>query len=112
MISIKHILVPDAEIVLKCSMLFIMYFDNVMFIIGGVKDLKIYADLALLSVEGDEHVGRVTSLHSATIGYSPMIFRIEDINGEIEMMDRWNEVWESLEKDVGLPQKLVSSPIF
>jgi hypothetical protein len=78
-----------------------------LFIIGGVKDLKIYADLALLSVEGDEHVGRVTSLHSATIGYSPMIFRIEDINGEIEMMERWNEVWESLKKDEALPQKLV-----
>ncbi|XP_062570766.1 E3 ubiquitin-protein ligase RNF213-like isoform X2 [Saccostrea cucullata] len=73
---------------------------------GGVKDLKIYADLALLSVEGDDQVGRVTTLHSATIGYSPMIFSLGSINGESDLMLKWEEVWQSLEKDDSLPQKL------
>lgn len=72
---------------------------------GGIKDLKIYADLALLSVEGDEQVGRVTRLHSAAIGYSTVIFG--NIYGEIEMIDTWREVWQNLEKDNFLPQKLV-----
>lgn len=102
----------QGKLVFKYSILFSLSFDILLSITGGVKDLKIYADLALLSVEGDEQVGRVTSLHSATIGYSPMIFRIEDINGEIEMIERWREVWQSLEKDDALPQKLVSPPIF
>lgn len=73
---------------------------------GGIKDLKIYADLALLSVEGDEHVGRVTHLHSAAIGYSSVIFG--DIRGEIKMIDVWREVWQNLEKDAFLPKKLVT----
>lgn len=68
--------------------------------------MKIYADLALLSVEGDEHVGRVTKLHSAAIGYSSVIFG--DIRGEIKMIDVWREVWQNLEKDAFLPKKLVT----
>lgn len=76
-----------------------------LFFKGGIKDLKIYADLALLSVEGDEQVGRVTRLHSAAIGYSSVIFG--NIYGEIEMIDTWREVWQNLEKDNFLPQKLV-----
>lgn len=78
---------------------------------GGIKDLKIYADLALLSVEGDEHVGRVTHLHSAAIGYSSVIFG--DINGEVEMINTWRVVWQNLEKDESLPKKLVTiQPLF
>lgn len=61
--------------------------------------------MALLSVEGDEHVGRVTHLHSAAIGYSSVIFG--DINGEVEMINTWREVWQNLEKDDSLPKKLV-----
>lgn len=77
---------------------------------GGIKDLKIYADLALLSVEGDEHVGRVTKLHSAAIGYSTAIF--STFNGEQEMIDTWKEVWQNLEKDTSLPKKLVIGHTF
>lgn len=82
-----------------------------LFFTGGIKDLKIYADLALLSVEGDEHVGRVTHLHSAAIGYSSVIFG--DINGEVKMINTWKEVWQNLEKDDSLPKKLVTiQPLF
>lgn len=73
---------------------------------GGYKDLKIYADLALLSVEGDEQVGRVTNLHSATLGYSSVIYG--DIHGENEMINAWKEVWKNLDKDTCLPGKLVA----
>lgn len=68
--------------------------------------MKIFADLALLSVEGDEHVRRVRQLHSAAIGYSSVIFG--EINGEDEMIDTWREVWQNLEKDAFLPKKLVT----
>lgn len=61
--------------------------------------------MALLSVEGDEQVGRVTHLHSAAIGFSSVIFG--NFSGENEMIDAWKEVWEHLEKDNDLPQKLV-----
>lgn len=61
--------------------------------------------MALLSVEGDEQVGRVTHLHSAAIGFSSVIFGY--FSGENEMIDAWIEVWEHLEKDSDLPQKLV-----
>lgn len=61
--------------------------------------------MALLSVEGDEQVGRVTHLHSAAIGFSSVIFG--NFSGEIEMIDAWKDVWENLDKDKDLPQKLV-----
>lgn len=75
-------------------------------IAGGTKDLKIYADLALLSVEGDEHVARVTNLHSATLGYSAVIYG--DMFGEDDMIHTWKEVWKNLKKDEHLPEKLVA----
>lgn len=78
--------------------------------IGGLKDLKIYVDLALLSVEGDEPVARVTRLHSAAIGYSAVIFG--SMNGEFEMMRNWKIVWENLEKDIYLHCKLVRVLVF
>lgn len=78
--------------------------------VGGLKDLKIYVDLALLSVEGDEPVARVTNLHSAAIGYSAVIFG--DMNGEFEMMKNWKIVWENLEKDIDLHRKLVCVLVF
>lgn len=61
--------------------------------------------MALLSVEGDEQVGRVTHLHSAAIGFSSVIFL--NFSGENEMIEAWKEVWENLEKDKDLPKKLV-----
>lgn len=73
---------------------------------GGIYDLKIFVDLALLSVERDEHARRVRQLHSAAIGYNSVIFR--DINGEVEMIDTWREVWQNLEKDAFLPERLVT----
>lgn len=67
--------------------------------------------MALLSVEGDEHVGRVTHLHSAAIGYSSVIYG--DMNGEVKMINTWKEVWQNLEKDDALPKKLVTiQPLF
>lgn len=82
-----------------------VYLFHICSIIGGIKDIKIYADLALLSVEGDEHVGRITNLHSAVIGYSAVIYG--NMNGEFEMLNNWRVVWDNLEKDNNLPKKLV-----
>lgn len=62
--------------------------------------------MALLSVEGDEHVGRVTNLHSATLGYSAVIYG--DMHGEDDMIDTWKVVWRNLKKDKHLPEKLVA----
>lgn len=59
----------------------------------------------MLSVEGDEQVGRVTKLHSVAIGYSSVIFG--NIDGEVEMIDSWEEVWQNLKRDKFLPQNLV-----
>lgn len=85
----------------------IVLFENlsILLLTGGSKDLKIYADLALLSVEGDEQVGRVTNLHTATLGYSSVIYG--EIQGENEMINAWEDVWENLDKDTFLPGKLV-----
>lgn len=74
---------------------------------GGVKDLKIYADLALMSVEEDDLIAHVTNLHTATIGYAPLIYDVCNIQGEDELIERCEDVWTSLEKDPNLPRKLV-----
>ncbi|XP_062570770.1 E3 ubiquitin-protein ligase RNF213-like [Saccostrea cucullata] len=76
---------------------------------GGVKDLKIYADLAFMSVEEDDLIAHITDLHTAAIGYAPLIFYTEDIQGEDALIQRCEEVWTSLEKGVDLPKKLLES---
>ncbi|XP_078327262.1 E3 ubiquitin-protein ligase rnf213-alpha-like isoform X2 [Crassostrea virginica] len=76
---------------------------------GGVKDLKIYADLALMSVEEDDLIAHVTNLHTATIGYAPLIYDVCNIQGEDELIERCEDVWTSLEKDPNLPRKLRES---
>ncbi|XP_061196022.1 E3 ubiquitin-protein ligase rnf213-alpha-like [Saccostrea echinata] len=76
---------------------------------GGVKDLKIYADLAFMSVEEDDLIAHITDLHTAAIGYAPLIFYTENIQGEDALIQRCEEVWTSLEKDEDLPRKLIES---
>lgn len=69
--------------------------------------MKIYADLALMSVEEDDLIAHVTNLHTATIGYAPLIYDVCNIQGEDELIERCEDVWTSLEKDPNLPRKLV-----
>lgn len=69
--------------------------------------MKIYADLALMSVEEDDLIAHVTDLHTATIGYAPLIYEISKIQGEDELIRTCEDVWTSLQKDPNLPRKLV-----
>lgn len=77
--------------------------------ISGQKELKVFVDLASISAgEGDMEIKKVSMLHAATTGYSPLLFDLpEDISCK-EFLKRCAEVWKALDADPDLPQKLVS----
>ncbi|XP_069109424.1 E3 ubiquitin-protein ligase RNF213-like [Argopecten irradians] len=46
---------------------------------SGLKELKVFVDLATISAgEGDIEIAKVRCLHSATTGYAPLIFNLND----------------------------------
>lgn len=66
-------------------------------------------DLASISAgENDTEIDRLTSFQDAVSGYSPLLYSLEETAGFVEFIARAKEVWDNLQKDVKLPEKLVS----
>lgn len=65
-------------------------------------------DLASISAgENDTEIDRLASFHDAVSGYSPLLYSLEGTAGFGEFIARAKEVWDTLQKDVKLPEKLV-----
>ncbi|KAL3881536.1 hypothetical protein ACJMK2_027968, partial [Sinanodonta woodiana] len=76
---------------------------------GGMKELKVFVDLASISAgDGDMEIDKVNCLHAAITGYAPLVFDLDVNFGYKILRERCNLVWEALEADPELPQKLVS----
>lgn len=69
-----------------------------------------FVDLAMMSA-GDEplNTAKVRCLHSAVIGYAPLIFDLtpDDCSYQ-ELLKMCNIVWKELEANPKLPKQLVS----
>lgn len=75
---------------------------------AGLKELKVFVDLASISAgEGDYEIDKVNCLHSATTGYSPLIFSLDQNCDAALFLHRCEEVWKELKADSKLPKKLV-----
>lgn len=67
-----------------------------------------FVDLASISAgEGDYEIDKVNCLHSATTGYSPLIFSLDHNCDAADFLHRCEEVWKELKADTKLPEKLV-----
>ncbi|XP_063404431.1 E3 ubiquitin-protein ligase rnf213-alpha-like [Mytilus trossulus] len=77
---------------------------------SGLKELKVFVDLASISAgEGDYEIDKVNCLHSATTGYSPLIFSLNQDCDAAVFLHRCEEVWKELKADSKLPKKLVDT---
>ena len=64
-------------------------------------------DLAIISAaETDIETARITCLHTSCLGFAPLIFVKPDF-GFDDLMKACKPMWDAVESDPDLPQKLV-----
>lgn len=65
-------------------------------------------DLAMMSA-GDEpmNIRKVQCLHSAVIGYAPLIFDLSEDCDYKQLLEKCRVVWRELEANENLPKQLV-----
>ncbi|KAK3585587.1 hypothetical protein CHS0354_036774 [Potamilus streckersoni] len=77
---------------------------------GGLKELKVFVDLASISAgEGDIEIAKVNCLHAATTGYASLIFDLDKHSGYKELLDKCQVLWKELKADPNLPKKLLDT---
>jgi len=75
----------------------------------GPQELKVLVDLAIISAgETDMETARITCLHTSCLGFAPLIFDLQSSFGFDELMKTCEPVWNAVDTDHSLPQKLVS----
>lgn len=68
-----------------------------------------FTDLASISAgENDTEIDRLACFQDAVSGYSPFLYSLHEEAGFEELLVCAQEVWETLQKDEKLPEKLVS----
>ncbi|XP_052817087.1 E3 ubiquitin-protein ligase rnf213-alpha-like [Mya arenaria] len=77
---------------------------------GGQKELKVFIDLAMMSAgEKPMDIRKVQCLHSAVMGYSPLIFDLRSSDGYEEVLQKCEHVWNYTDTNPNLPQQLVDT---
>ncbi|XP_058262202.1 E3 ubiquitin-protein ligase rnf213-beta isoform X1 [Hemibagrus wyckioides] len=73
-------------------------------------ELKVFTDLASISAgENDLEIDRLRSFQDAVSGYSPLLYSLREEAGFEEFIARAQEVWDAVQKDEKLPEKLKNS---
>ncbi|XP_052243455.1 E3 ubiquitin-protein ligase RNF213-like [Dreissena polymorpha] len=74
---------------------------------SGQKELKVFVDLAMSSVGDDQNrIVNVQCLHSAVIGYSPLIFDLKPEHDYLEVRKKCRIVWKEFSANPKLPKQL------
>lgn len=72
-------------------------------------ELKVFVDLASISAgENDTEIDRLTGFQDAVSGYSPLLYSLHENAGFEQLIACAQEVWDALNRDEKLPEKLVS----
>lgn len=75
----------------------------------GLKDLKVFMELATISAgENDADIDRLASFETVVMGYGPLLYSLPKHAGFEEFIDCAKQVWDILDKDKKLVDKLVS----
>ncbi|XP_052239407.1 E3 ubiquitin-protein ligase rnf213-alpha-like [Dreissena polymorpha] len=77
---------------------------------SGQKELNVFVELAIMSA-GDDHmnIGKLRCLHSAVIGYSPLIFELNPECDYEELLEKCGHIWNALNVNPRLPEQLIDS---
>jgi len=75
---------------------------------SDIGEVKTMSDLALISAgETPMEVDRVSCFVSAVMGFSPLIFELDETAGWDEFYDACEQVWSNVRRDPKLPDKWV-----
>ncbi|KAA0724978.1 E3 ubiquitin-protein ligase rnf213-beta [Triplophysa tibetana] len=78
--------------------------------IESLKDLKTFMDLATIPAgENDVDTDRIANFESAVMGYSPLLYSLQNRAGFEEFIKCAQQVWDTLDKDEKLMDKLRDS---
>uniref|UniRef100_A0A8C1VS82 RING-type E3 ubiquitin transferase n=1 Tax=Cyprinus carpio TaxID=7962 RepID=A0A8C1VS82_CYPCA len=78
--------------------------------IESLKDLKVFMELATISAgENDADIDRLASFETVVMGYGPLLYSLPKHAGFEEFIDCAKQVWDILDKDKKLVDKLVDS---
>lgn len=82
---------------------------HVGFFAAGLKELKVFVDLAIISA-GEEpmNIYKVQCLHTAVTGYASLIFDLPKESGCKELLEKCEVVWKELAANANLPDLLVN----
>ena len=84
-------------------------FEHVPFCVGGLKELKVFVDLASISAGEEPYaIDSVNCFHTTAIGYAPLIFMEAKDKDFAYLLEQIKLVLSSVNDDPNLPQKLVS----
>ncbi|KAK9965830.1 hypothetical protein ABG768_004896 [Culter alburnus] len=78
--------------------------------IPSLRDLKVFMELATISAgENDADIDRLASFETAVMGYGPLLYSLSENAGFEEFMEYAKQVWDTLDKDEKLLDKLIDS---
>ncbi|XP_068694646.1 E3 ubiquitin-protein ligase rnf213-alpha-like isoform X2 [Montipora foliosa] len=78
--------------------------------VKGPQELKVLVDLAIISAgETDTETARITCLHTSCLGFAPLIFDVKPSFGFNTLMKTCKPVWDAVESDPKLPDKLIDT---
>ena len=78
-------------------------------LIPDEQELKVFVDLAMISAgEDDMEIDRISCMHTSCLGFGSLIFGYKPGYGFNELMRLCEPVWQAVDADPGLGEKLVS----
>ncbi|XP_016335836.1 E3 ubiquitin-protein ligase rnf213-beta-like [Sinocyclocheilus anshuiensis] len=78
--------------------------------IPSLRDLKVFMELATISAgENDADIDRLASFETVVMGYGPLLYSLQENAGFEEFIKCAKQVWDTLDKDEKLLDKLVDS---
>ncbi|CAH3029473.1 unnamed protein product, partial [Porites evermanni] len=78
--------------------------------IKGPQELKVLVDLAIISAgEADMETHKITCLHTSCLGFASLIFDLQPTFGFEKLMRACEPVWNAVDADPTLPEKLVAT---
>lgn len=82
--------------------------SNLEFVLSDIGEVKVMSDLALISA-GEEPmaVDRVSCFLSAVMGFSPLIFDLDETSDWNKFHKAYEQVWSNVRRDSKLPDKWV-----
>ena len=73
------------------------------------QELKVFVDLAMISAgEDDMEIDRISYMHTSCLGFGSLIFGYRTGHGFNELMRLCQPVWQAVDANSSIEEKLVS----